>query len=388
MAKGQMAKGRIKGHIKGHIKGRGSVSNEESRFLPTKTVAVDDGWNQPGEQLPTSPNPATQLYVDRTKRLITRNKSPDIPFDQSINPYKGCEHGCIYCYARPTHAYLDLSPGLDFETKIFRKSDPRLHLEEELAKSNYVCSVIAMGTNTDPYQPLERSQGVTREILETLLEYKHPVSIVTKSTLVLRDLDLLVPLAEMGLVHVNVSVTTLDSGLKTKLEPRTAGPAARLRTIAELRAAGVPTGAMVAPIIPFINDQEIEALVGAVAGAGAMAARYVLLRLPLEVKPLMEEWLAHHFPQRADRVMAAIRETRGGKAYRSGWHKRMVGEGQIAELIAARFRRAVKANGLTNDRLSPLHTNLFIPPPLYRPERKVQVQRAAKQASDKQFSLF
>ncbi|MFT7654335.1 MAG: DNA repair photolyase, partial [Candidatus Azotimanducaceae bacterium] len=299
--------------------------------------------------------------VDRTKTLITKNKSPDIPFDQSINPYKGCEHGCIYCFARPTHAYLDLSPGLDFETKIFRKTEPRHHLMNELAKPSYVCSVIAMGTNTDPYQPFEKSQRVTREILETLLELKHPVSIVTKSKLILRDLDLLVPLAEMGLVQVNISLTTLDQGLKTKLEPRTASPAARLRTLAELRAAGVPVGALVAPIIPFINDHEIEDLVASAADAGALCAKYVLLRLPLEVKPLMEEWLQTHFPLRAERVMAAVRDTRGGKAYQSGWHTRMVGQGPIAELIRARFHKAVKDANLGSS-LDPLRTDFFIPP--------------------------
>ena len=336
--------------------GRGSITNKESRFLKTTSEAVDDGWSNtspldgqagdgPEGDGPENNRIPTQIYVDRTKNLITRNRSPDIPFDQSINPYKGCEHGCIYCFARPTHAYLDLSPGLDFETKIFRKSEPAKHLEVELAKPKYQCQVIAMGTNTDPYQPAEKSQRVTREILESLLRYKHPVSIVTKSKLILRDLDLLEELAALGLVHVNVSVTTLSNELKTKLEPRTASPAARLRTIAQLRAAGIPTGTLVAPVIPFINDHEMEDIVAAAAAAGAMVARYILLRLPLEVKPLMEEWLAEHFPDRAARVMAAVRDTRGGKAYRAEWHTRMVGQGEIAALLRARFAKAVKSCG-------------------------------------------
>ncbi|MEM8768360.1 MAG: radical SAM protein, partial [Pseudomonadota bacterium] len=242
-----------------HIhKGRGAVSNQASRFVPTVSQPVDDGWDL---EEPETSSPETTLLPDRTVRLITRNRSPDIPFDRSINPYKGCEHGCVYCFARPTHAYLDLSPGLDFETRIFFKTDVRRHLEAELSKKGYECRPIAMGTNTDPYQPAEREQKITRRILETLLEWQHPVTIVTKSQLVLRDMDLLTALAERQLVHVNVSLTTLDKTLKTRLEPRTASPAARLRTLEALASAGVPVGAMVAPVIPFLNDQEIEAIV-------------------------------------------------------------------------------------------------------------------------------
>lgn len=389
------------------IKGRGSVSNTPSRFLKLRTEAFDDGWSTSASSQgcdvrqqsaagadAEQPQVQTRLYLDRTRTLITKNKSPDIPFDQSINPYKGCEHGCIYCFARPTHAYLDLSPGLDFETRIFRKSDPRAHLRVELARPAYRCSVLAMGTNTDPYQPLERSQRVTREILETLLEYRHPVSIVTKSKLILRDLDLLREFAAQGLVHVNVSVTTLSNDLKTRLEPRTASPAARLRTIAELRSAGIPTGAMIAPIIPFINDHELEDLVTAVAAAGAMVARYILLRLPLEVKPLMEEWLAEHYPDRAARVMAAVRDTRGGRAYRAEWHTRMTGQGQIADLIRLRFARAVRAAGLANASFEPLRTDLFQPPHPTATEVTSGAQRAGSgqetdtQADESQLSLF
>ena len=343
-------------------KGRGAPSNAESRYVQHTVEADPQAQQAAWEAGETDPAPGTTLYNDRTKTLITTNRSPDIPFDQSINPYKGCEHGCIYCFARPTHAFLDLSPGLDFETRIFCKTNVRERLTAELARPRYRPSVIAMGTNTDPYQPAEKSRRVTREVLETLWAHKHPVSIVTKSKLVLRDLDLLAPMAELGLVHVNVSVTTLDNELKTKLEPRTASPAARLRTITELRAAGVPAGAMLAPIIPFINDHEIEALVARSVDAGAQILKYILLRLPLEVKPLFEEWLAAHYPLKADRVMAAVRDTRGGKAYQAEWFKRMVGQGEIAQLIGARFNRAVTKAGLHGVQLPPLRTEHFEPP--------------------------
>lgn len=347
-------------------KSRGSVSNPGSRYINTTVEAADDGWgNDSAPVVHDEDRPAavkTRVYEDRTKRLITTNRSPDIPFDQSINPYKGCEHGCIYCFARPTHAYLDLSPGLDFETRIFCKTNPREHLLRELGRPGYRCSVIAMGTNTDPYQPIEKQREVTRTVLATLLELKHPVSIVTKSKLILRDIDLLAEMASLGLVHVNVSVTTLSNALKTKLEPRTASPAARLRTITQLRSAGVPTGAMLAPIIPFINDHEIEDLVARSVDAGAQVLRYILLRLPLEVKPLFEEWLAVHYPLKAERVMAAVRDTRGGKAYRAQWHKRMVGQGAIAELIKHRFVKASRKHGVLDAAFSPSNTDLFVAP--------------------------
>jgi len=346
------------------ITGRGTATNTGSRYLHTQCERVDDGWSDPPNLAEKAAyrGPTSQFFADKTKRLITTNLSPDIPFRQSINPYKGCEHGCVYCYARPTHAYLDLSPGLDFESKIFYKTRPREHLIAELGRKNYACSVIAMGTNTDPYQPIEKAKRITREILTTLLQCKHPVSIVTKSTLILRDLDILQAMAEQGLVNVHVSVTTLEKSLKIKLEPRTAGPAARLRTIEELRRYEIPTGAMIAPIIPFINDHEIEALVASVANVGAQAASYVLLRLPFEVKPIFEQWLATHYPLKASRVMAAIKGARGGKAYAAQWHTRMVGEGPIAQLISSRFSLAVKKCGLDQAQMPSVRTDLFVPP--------------------------
>jgi len=352
----------------GKIKGRGSTNTEQSRYIALRSEAVHDGWDACAGEDSDWPDsaPSTVCFADRTKRIITRNSSPDIPFSQSINPFKGCEHGCIYCFARPTHAYLDLSPGLDFETKIFYKTNVRERLLDELGKPAYRCSTLAIGTNTDPYQPLEKNKRIMREVLETLLELRHPVSIVTKSSLVLRDLDLLSELARLGLTHVFLSVTTLDNALKTKLEPRTAAPSARLRAIAALRAAGVPTGAMLAPIIPFINDHEIEALVQSSVAAGAQALGYILIRLPLEVRPLFEEWLQQHYPLKAERVMAAIRSTRGGRTYRSQWHARMVGEGQIAQLIGQRFTNAAAKAGVGRDFSKALRTNLFTPPA--RPE--------------------
>ncbi len=340
-------------------KGRGATLNPQSRYLKTTSAAVDDGWCLDEEQ---DPDPATEFYADRTKRIITRNKSPDIPFDRSINAYKGCEHGCVYCFARPTHAYLDLSPGLDFETKIFYKTNVRERLLEELGSRSYQCRPIAMGTNTDPYQPVEKRLRITRTILETALEHRHPVSIVTKSRLVLRDLDLLKEMAQLQLVSVAVSVTTLSNALKVKLEPRTAGPAARLRAIAGLHERGVPVSVMVAPIIPFINDHEIEAIVEQAAVNGAAAVGYVLLRLPLEVKALFEAWLDEHYPLKAKRVMAAVRDAGGGKEYNSAWGVRMRGSGPFADLVAKRIAVARRRNGLADRRLPPLRTDLFRPP--------------------------
>ena len=340
-------------------KGRGATLNPESRYLHTKTQAVDDGWDL--EEDPPS-NPDTRFLPDRTVSIIARNQSPDIPFDRSINAYKGCEHGCVYCYARPTHAYLDLSPGLDFETRIFYKTGVRERLLEELGHRSYRCRTIAMGTNTDPYQPVEKRLRITRAILEVALEHRHPVSIVTKSKLILRDQDILAELAELQLVNVMVSVTTLSNELKIKLEPRTASPAARLRTIEGLSGRGVPVGAMAAPVIPFINDQELETIIARAAAAGAGAVRYVLLRLPLEVKDLFQAWLAEHYPLRAERVMSAIRDTRGGKAYDSAWGTRMRGAGPFAELLAARFAAACRRHGLEDAQLPQLRTDLFVPP--------------------------
>ncbi len=349
----------------GHQKGRGATTNLPSRYLATTSVRVDDGWDLPEE--PRS-GPNTEFFADRTVQIITRNKSPDVPFDRSINAYKGCEHGCIYCFARPTHAYLDLSPGLDFETKIFYKTNVREHLVDELARPKYQCKTIAMGTNTDPYQPVERKLKITREILEVALEHKHPISIVTKSHLVLRDVDVLRELAKLQLVSVILSVTTLSNDLKTKMEPRTASPAARLRTISKLRHEGIPVGSIMAPVIPFVNDHELEAIVAAAADAGTMAMIYVLLRLPLEVKELFEAWLEEHYPLKAERVMSVIRDTRGGKAYDSTWGQRMRGKGVFADLLKARFNLAVAKHGLQGAELPELRTDLFEPPARATPQ--------------------
>ncbi len=342
------------------IKGRGAVSNEASRFLPTRTLVVDDGW---GYDPAADATPLiTVVLPDRTKTLITRNQSPDVPFDHSINPYKGCEHGCIYCFARPTHAFLDLSPGIDFETRLFYKTHVREHLTDELCRKNYVPTPMALGTNTDPYQPIERERRVTREILEVMLECRHPVTLVTKSAGALRDLDLWSELAQLGLAHVNVSITTLRRDLKTRLEPRTASPEARLRVLKEMSAAGVPVGVMAAPMIPFINDNELEDILGAARDHGATHANYILLRLPLEVQLLFSEWLDSHYPDKKERVLSAIRDTRGGALYQSGFGQRMRGTGPIAELFAKRFQIAMKKLGLLRERNVRLRQDLFRPP--------------------------
>lgn len=331
-------------------RGRGALSNEGSRYLPTRSEWLDDeradnGWAV-DEIVDAGCALETRLLADRTVRLITRNRSPDIPFDRSINPFKGCEHGCVYCFARPTHAYLDLSPGLDFETRIFYKTGVRERLQAELSHPGYQVQPIALGTNTDPYQPAEKQLRVTREILELLLEWRHPLTIVTKSQLILRDLDLLEEMARMHLVQVHLSVTTLSNDLKVKLEPRTASPAARLRTVRALSEAGVPAGVMVAPVIPFINDAEMEAIIAAGVAAGARRFGYILLRLPLEVAPLFEEWLDTHYPLKKTRVLNAVRQTRGGRLYDAAWGTRMTGRGEIAQLLQNRFRHALRKQGI------------------------------------------
>lgn len=330
------------------IKGRGATKNPASRYLQSEVELTDDGWSTLDElsleNLDCAPD--TELRPDKTAKIITTNQSPDIPFSQSINPYKGCEHGCIYCYARPTHAYLDLSPGLDFETKIFYKTEPEKRLRESFCKPSYVCEPIALGTNTDPYQPAEKKLAITRKLLETCLEFRNPVSIVTKGVLILRDLDILEELASLGLVSVAVSVTTLQNELKTKLEPRTASPAARLRMIRELANGTVPVGVMVAPIIPVLNDHEMEEILAQSVQVGAQFASYVILRLPLEVADLFENWLRQHYPLKADRVLNQVREVHNGKLCGSEYGKRMTGTGVFAELIRKRFRLAKKKLGL------------------------------------------
>jgi DNA repair photolyase len=331
-------------------KGRGALSNLGSRFLARHSEY------EPGEA--PAVGKASEFFPDQTRRLITRNTSPDVPFDRSINAYKGCEHGCVYCFARPTHAYLDLSPGIDFETKIFYKTGVVERLRAELGARLYTVATIALGTNTDPYQPVEKRLRITRQILETLLEYRHPVSIVTKGALAERDLDLLAELASSGLVSVMVSVTTLDNKLKTALEPRAASGAQRLRLVAKLAEAGVPVGVLLAPVIPWINDAEIETIVASAAAAGAGNIGYLLLRLPGEVAELFTQWLQQHYPQRAEHVLNLVRDTRSGALYRARWGERMRGRGPIAELINQRFNRARSRHGLDVER-GALRTDLF-----------------------------
>ena len=343
------------------IKGRGAVSNHAGRYEPGDRVLEDDGWNIGAELM--DERPQTSVTLDSSRKVIARNESPDLGFDRSINPYRGCEHGCIYCFARPTHAWLGLSPGLDFETRLFAKPDAAERLREELAARNYDVAPIALGTNTDPYQPTERKLGITRQVLQVLRECKHPVMIVTKSALVVRDIDILADMARDELANVTLSVTTLDPELARTMEPRAPAPVRRIETIAALSAAGIPTGVMAAPIIPAINDMELERILDAATNAGATSAAYVLLRLPLEIKDLFEEWLMAHYPQRALRVMALVRDTRGGKTYDSRWGTRMKGEGPYAEMIARRFALATKRLGLNRQR-SKLRTDLFRPPVL------------------------
>lgn len=321
------------------IRGRGARLNIDHRFT-RQAVVLDD------EELAGQSAPETQVTPIRARSIISRNTSPDIGFNLSINPYQGCEHGCVYCYARPSHAFHDLSPGLDFETRIMAKVNAAELLEKELLSKSYRCEPIAIGVNTDAYQPAERELKITRDLLETCLRFHQPVMLITKSRLILRDTDLLVELAAHRLVKVSVSVTTLDNELKRRLEPRTAGPSARLQVIGELAAAGVPVNAMVAPVIPRINDQEIEHIIEAVAQHGAQSANYVLLRLPLEVEPLFRDWLTAHYPDRARAVMKMIKSCNDGKTNRSAFFTRMRGSGQFADLIAQRFRVARQRAGL------------------------------------------
>ena len=339
-------------------RGRASASNPHNRFAPTRSVAEDDGWFQDE----TPPSRATEVRSELAKTVITRNNSPDVGFDRSLNPYRGCEHGCIYCFARPSHAYWDLSPGIDFETRLIAKTNLASRLEEELQKPGYVPQPIALGINTDAYQPIEREQRLTRQALEILLRYKHPLHIITKGSLILRDLDLLAELASQNLVSVAISLTTLDDELKRIMEPRTASPSARLRVMRTLHEAGVPVGVICAPMIPLINDSELEHLLEAARDAGARSAGYVLLRLPLEIAELFEEWLQAHFPERAEHVMSLIRQSRGGKNYDSRFGSRMRGEGPFADLLAQRFRLASRKLGLDRRELQGLDCSKFCPP--------------------------
>jgi DNA repair photolyase len=339
-------------------KGRGAISNRSGRFEPTVRERVDDGWPLPVEE---DTRPDTRVMIDTSRTVIARNRSPDVGFDRSINPYRGCEHGCIYCFARPTHAFLGLSPGLDFETRILVKPEAAKLLEQELAKPGYRPGVIAMGTNTDPYQPLERRMKITRSILEVLAACRHPVAIVTKSALIGRDIDLLAAMAGQGLAAATVSVTTLDAKLARTMEPRAASPARRLHTIRILAEAGIPTGVLAAPMIPALNDMELERILEAAADAGADSAGYVLLRLPLEIKDLFQEWLEAHAPGRAKHVMNLIRSMRDGRLYQAEFGRRMTGSGTYADLLAKRFRLAARRHGLER-RDRQFNTRLFRPP--------------------------
>ncbi|MBV9154086.1 MAG: PA0069 family radical SAM protein [Alphaproteobacteria bacterium] len=340
-------------------KGRGAGSNESGRFESEKRVPFDDGWGSSDDEPPRLP---TTLTVDSTRTIIARNDSPDIGFDRSINPYRGCEHGCIYCYARPSHAYLGLSPGLDFETRIFYKPNAAALLRDELRKKNYVCRPMALGSNTDPYQPAERKLGITRAILDVLREFHHPVTIVTKGALVQRDIDILSDMARENLAVVTVSVTTLDRDLARVMEPRAATPERRIETIAALASAGIPAGVLSAPMIPALNDREMEAILARAREAGASVAGYTLLRLPLELKALFKEWLETHAPQKSAHVVSLVAQCHGGKLYDSAWSKRMVGGGPYAEMLAARFDRACRKLGYSPRSTHMLDTSRFRPP--------------------------
>jgi DNA repair photolyase len=340
-------------------KGRGAASNRAGRYERLAGEACDDGWGSLEEPLDKL---KTIIQPDKSRTIITRNESPDLGFDRSINAYRGCEHGCAYCYARPTHAYLGLSPGLDFETRIFAKYDAAELLRHELSKPGYTCRMIALGTNTDPYQPAERRLKITRAILAVLSEFNHPVGIVTKSDLVTRDIDILQSLARRNLVKIVLSVTSLDGGLARRLEPRASTPAKRLAAIHDLSEAGIPTGVNFAPVIPALNDSELEAVLAAAAGAGAREAAYILLRLPLEITDLFTEWLLVHAPGRARHVMSRMRDMHAGQPYRSGFGLRQTGSGPSAELLGQRFRLAKKKYGLDAPALR-LDASRFCPPP-------------------------
>ena len=341
------------------IKGRGAADNPQGRFERLARSAEPD---EEGKS-----TPATVVTLQQARSIITRNDSPDIPFTQSINPYQGCEHGCIYCYARPSHAYLGLSPGLDFETKLFAKANAAELLRKELSRPGYRCEVIALGANTDPYQPIEREHRITRAILEVLREFRHPVGIVTKSSLIERDLDLLAPMAAEGLVHAFISVGTLDAEIARRLEPRAAAPYRRIEALRRLDEHGIPCGVLVAPMIPFLNDKDMESVLEAAHEAGARMAGYTIVRLPWEVKDLFKDWLERHYPLKAAHIMARIRDMRGGRENDPEFGSRMRGEGPFAELIGKRFDVTCKRLGLNTGERNRLDTAKFrLPDPAQR----------------------
>ena len=335
------------------IRGRGVAARPAGRFAKQETLPEFDDDDTPVSA------PETELIPEKIRSIISRNQSPDIPFEQSINPYRGCEHGCVYCYARPSHAYMDLSPGLDFEQKIFTKPEAATVLREELSKRGYRCSPITLGANTDAWQPAERELRITRQILEVLVEFRHPVSIITKSALVERDTDLLQDLARDNLVDVLLSVTTLDDELKRRMEPRTAGPRRRLETIRRLSAAGIPCGVLAAPMIPGLNDHELENILAGAADAGARYAGYVLLRLPHEVEPIFSDWLQAQYPLKAAKVLSLIRQSRGGQLNDPRFGSRMRGFGPFAALLAQRFAAACRRHGFTRQSQAALDTTRF-----------------------------
>ncbi|RDZ26835.1 PA0069 family radical SAM protein [Lysobacter silvisoli] len=342
------------------IKGRGAASQVPGRYAVTVAQGSDDGWGSVYEALAEAPRPQTQVTEEQARSIVSHNDSPDVGFSSSVNPYRGCEHGCVYCFARPSHAYLDLSPGLDFETRLFAKTNAAERLRAELARPSYRCTPIALGINTDAYQPIERRYRITRACLEVLAETGHPLSLITKNALIERDVDLLAAMARRRLVSVYFSVTTLDNRLAAKMEPRAAAPHARLRAMKLLAEAGVPVGVMVAPVIPMINDRELEHILAAAQEHGARSAGYAVLRLPHELSTLWREWLQLHYPDRAEHVMSLIRQMRGGKDYDSRYGTRMRGEGPFAQLIQQRFAQAWRRHGY--GRLPALDVSQFVPP--------------------------
>lgn len=340
------------------LRARASGSNDTGRFEGSTRQAFDDGWDIPHAEHLVQ----TEVRLERPRSAITYNRSPDLPFDRSVNPYRGCEHGCIYCFARPSHAFLNLSPGLDFETRLIARPGIGAVLQGELRARSYRVAPIALGTNTDPYQPCEASHRVMREVLEVLAACDHPLAITTKGTLVERDIDLLAPMAAKGLARVGISFTTLDPDLARRMEPRAPAPQRRLLTIRRLSQAGIPVRVMVSPLVPGLSDSELEAILEAARDAGAEAASMISLRLPLEVSPLFRDWLAQHYPDRAAKVMGRVRELHGGRDYDPEWGKRFRGQGLWADLMAQRFDKAVARLGLAVQR-PPLRADLFRPPP-------------------------
>lgn len=336
-------------------RGRAALSNRDGRYEQLHHEAVDDGWGSDDAALPPLP---TTVVEERTRTVIARNQSPDVPFEQSINPYRGCEHGCVYCYARPTHAYLGFSPGLDFETRLFAKPKAAELLRQELWRPGYRCKVIALGTNTDPYQPIERKRQITRQVLAVLADFCHPVTIVTKSALVERDIDILAGMARQQLAQVTLSITTFNRELARRMEPRATAPQRRLEAVRRLAQAGIPTAVLVAPVIPGLNDDEIESILEACAHAGAQSADYVFLRLPLEIKDLFQEWLTVHYPLKKQRVMSLIRQSREGRENDPRFRTRMTGTGAYADLIARRFAVTCKRVGLERNAMA-LDTTRF-----------------------------